>query len=134
MKNTSIINMMSASGGSTNSIPSDHVQMQIHRRRFAQQLAVYGREAIRCQASANVLISGLQGLGVEMGVYLLIISIFLPALILLNFITMKLWLIKHVLFWLHLMTRQILTLPPVFCYIFGSQRCDTSGSEINDFA
>lgn len=32
----------------------------------SRQLAVYGRDAIRCQASANVLISGFQGLGVEM--------------------------------------------------------------------
>lgn len=60
--------MTATAGDGTNSIPApDLVQMQIridkhlHRR----QLAVNDREAIRRLAGANVLISGLQGLGVE---------------------------------------------------------------------
>lgn len=47
--------------------PADvvHIDEDLHSR----QLAVYGREAMRRLFGANVLISGLQGLGVEIGMY-----------------------------------------------------------------
>lgn len=40
-----------------------HIDEDLHSR----QLAVYGREAMGRLAGANVLISGLRGLGVEVG-------------------------------------------------------------------
>ena len=77
MKNTNTINMMATAGDGTNSIPSpDLVQMQIHidKHLHRRHLEVYEREAIRCLAGANVLVFGLEGLGVEVGICLFIIS------------------------------------------------------------
>lgn len=42
---------------------SEHIDEDLHSR----QLAVYGREAMRRLAKSRVLISGLNGLGVEVG-------------------------------------------------------------------
>ena len=69
--------MMATTGDGTNSIPSlDLVQMQIHieKHLHKRHLEVYESEAIECLAGANVLIFGLQGLGVEVGICSFIIS------------------------------------------------------------
>ena len=69
--------MTATAGDGTNSIASlDLVKMQIHidKHLHKRQLEVYESEAIRFLTGANVLIFGLQGLGVEVGVCLFIIS------------------------------------------------------------
>ncbi len=43
------------------------VPIEIDEDLHSRQLAVYGRESMRKMATANVLISGLTGLGVEVG-------------------------------------------------------------------
>jgi len=65
VKKTKLTNMAAAAGYGTNyPIPAPvhvHIDEDLHSR----QLAVYGREAMRRLAGANILISGLRGLGVE---------------------------------------------------------------------
>jgi len=58
---------MAAAAAPAPAADHDHLQTQIHidEDLHSRQLAVYGREAMRRLAGANVLISGLRGLGVE---------------------------------------------------------------------
>jgi hypothetical protein len=65
--------MAATTGNCTNSIPGQtqiHIDEDLHSR----QLAVYGREAMGRLAGANVLISGLRGLGVEVGMFVSLLS------------------------------------------------------------
>lgn len=63
---------------------SQDIDEDLHSR----QLAVYGRETMRRLFASNVLVSGLQGLGAEIGIYLLSMSL----------IRFELWLILIFLF------------------------------------
>ena len=63
---------------------SQDIDEDLHSR----QLAVYGRETMRRLFASNVLISGLQGLGAEIGIYLLSKSL----------IIFELWLILILIF------------------------------------
>ena len=63
---------------------SQDIDEDLHSR----QLAVYGRETMRRLFASNVLVSGLQGLGAEIGIYLLFKSL----------IIFELWLILILIF------------------------------------
>lgn len=56
--------------GCTNSLPSMEIDENLHSR----QLAVYGRDAMKRMTGAAVLISGLNGLGVEIGGFMAVRS------------------------------------------------------------
>lgn len=47
--------------------PMEADGFQLDENLHSRQLAVYGREAMARMASANILISGANGLGVEIG-------------------------------------------------------------------
>ncbi|KAJ6754961.1 UBIQUITIN-ACTIVATING ENZYME E1 1 [Salix purpurea] len=55
------------SGGVLNMAPGDSNPAEIDEDLHSRQLAVYGRETMRRLFASNVLVSGMQGLGVEIG-------------------------------------------------------------------
>lgn len=55
-----------AQNGSTNGVVVPEIDEDLHSR----QLAVYGRETMRRLFASNVLVSGLNGLGAEIGMCL----------------------------------------------------------------
>lgn len=71
-------------GGSSNASGVVEIDEDLHSR----QLAVYGRETMRQLFASNVLISGLNGLGAEIGVCL---TFFLNFVTRLMFSCVSLW-------------------------------------------
>lgn len=64
-------------GGSLPMALGDSKPMEIDEDLHSRQLAVYGRETMRRLFASNVLISGMQGLGVEIGNYVFQYTLFL---------------------------------------------------------